>query len=149
MAPGGHIQTTLIVHPEGKAVGTELGANVLDLIKSRGLRLIDFWFTELGGRPWRLTLSADSLNSEVFANGIVVDGRQIGGTWEGLVAIRPDPSATFVDPTTAVPTLSILCDIVRASNIDYAEDSRSVLRRAEEYFRRTQVGSTWTLGVEV
>ncbi|MBI3548210.1 MAG: glutamine synthetase [Elusimicrobia bacterium] len=132
-----------------RAAAAEGPAAIYELVKTRGLRLIDFWFTELGGRPWRLSMSAESLNDAVFTNGIVVDGRQVGGTWEGLIAIMPDPAAFFLDPTVAVPTLSVMCDIVKASRADYLEDSRSVLKRAEEHFRRCQIGSTWNVGAEV
>ena len=118
-------------------------------VSDKGYGLVDFRFTELGGRPWRLSMSADALTPALFLNGIIVDGKQVGGTWEGLISIRPDAMAAFADPTAATPTLSIMCDIVRASGEVYLEDSRSVLKRADEHFRRTQVGAVWTVGAEV
>ena len=122
---------------------------VQELVKARGLKLIDFCFTELTGRPWRLTMSADSLNERTFSNGTVVDGRQVGGGWQGLMSILPDPSATFIDSTAATPTLTLVCDIVRAPRGSYPEDSRSVLKRAEAHFKAVEPGSSWTVGAEV
>ena len=118
-------------------------------IQARGVRIIDFWFTELSGRPWRLSMSADALTPAIFTNGIVVDGRQVGGSWEGLIAIIPDAAAAFGDPTTTTPTLSILCDIVRVSREAYPEDTRTVLRRAEAHFKTVQPGAVWGVGAEV
>jgi|CXWL01.1.fsa_nt_gi glutamine synthetase len=118
-------------------------------VSAKGYGLVDFRFTELSGRPWRLSMSADSLSPAVFSNGVIVDGKQVGGTWEGLISIRPDAASAFPDPRAASPTLSIMCDIVRASGEAYIEDSRSALKRAEAYFRLTQPGAVWAVGAEV
>ncbi len=118
-------------------------------VNAKGYGLVDFRFTELGGRPWRLSMSADTLTPELFSNGVIVDGRQVGGTWEGLISIRPDAASIFTDPTAATPTISIMCDIVRASGEEYVEDSRSALKRAEAHFKETQLGAVWTVGAEV
>lgn len=124
-------------------------AAIGEWLNNRAARLVDFWFTELGGRSWRLTINAECLGPEIFSNGVVVDGRQVGGSWEGLISLVPDPSALFIDPFASVPTLSILCGIRKASGEPYVEDCRSVLQRAEAHLSRHPVAASWAVGAEV
>ena len=122
---------------------------IADLCRERRIRLIDIWFTELGGRPWRLTLNAENLDDKMFRNGVLVDGKQVGGSWDGLIALVPDPAHSFVDPIATVPTLALFCDVRQASGEPYAQDPRSALKRTLRYFRRAWPGWTWNLGAEL
>ena len=119
------------------------------LVRERLLRIIDIWFTELGGRPWSLTLNAENIDERMFSNGVVVDGQQVGGTWKGLISLVPDPAHSFVDPLSTVPTLALICDVRCATGEPYLEDSRSVLKRALAYLRESRPGLIWNVGVEV
>ncbi len=127
----------------------EVVRSVLKRIHDRGIRVVDFWFTEMSGRPWRISMSAASLDERLFSSGVAVDGRSIGGSWEGLILILPDASAAYIDPVASVPTLSVLCDVADAgSRKTYSLDPRQALKRAEEHLRGVSAAERWSVGAE-
>jgi glutamine synthetase len=124
-------------------------AAALARVRSLGAKYADFWFTELSGRPWRITLAADKLDEAVFRSGIVLDGRSVGGSWEGLITLFPDPAAIFSDPSASAPTAALICDVgYPPAREGRAPDARRVLTRADALLRAA-TGAEVSLGVEV
>jgi glutamine synthetase len=63
--------------------------------------------------------------------------------------LMPDPSTAVLDPFTAAPTLSLVCEIVDpVTREPYSRDPRRVARRAEEYLRQTGIADTAYFGPE-
>ena len=64
--------------------------------------------------------------------------------------LYPDPTTAIMDPFTAEPTLSLVCDVRQpgAARATYSRDPRYVARKAEEYLRSTGVADTAFFGPE-
>jgi glutamine synthetase len=119
-----------------------------ELIRSRGLKFAEFWFTDLSGRPWRITMPADAVTPELFTQGLPLDGQPVGGTWDGVMLLLPRFDALYPDPTASAPTLAMFCDIHDpATREPLALEPRHVLARA---VRRVEdrLAGTLALGAE-
>ena len=63
--------------------------------------------------------------------------------------LMPDPATATLDPFTAAPTLSLVCEIADPHTGEpYARDPRRVARRAEEHLRETGIADTANFGPE-
>jgi glutamine synthetase len=101
------------------------------LIASRGLKFAELWFTDLEGRPWRIMMPTDAVNDRLFAHGLPLDGQPIGGSWDGVMRLRPKLDALYVDATASVPSLVMFCDILDPGGREpLALEPRHVLERA-------------------
>lgn len=101
------------------------------LIASRGLKFAELWFTDLGGRPWRIMMPTDAVSETLFAEGLPLDGQPIGGSWEGVMRLLPRLDAAYVDSTASVASLVMFCDIMEpAGGEALALEPRHVLTRA-------------------
>src|SRR5688572_33239128 len=85
---------------------------VAQLIRGRGLKFAEFWFTDLSGRPWRITMPTQALSESTFTGGLPLDGQPIGGSWNGVILMMPQLDAVYPDPTASAPTLAMFCDIL-------------------------------------
>jgi glutamine synthetase len=122
---------------------------LLDDVRARDLRMADLWFTELDGRPRRLSIPTRQLDAELFAAGIVLEGRNIGGAWEGLLLFKPDPVSARVDPVSTIPTISMICDVSGADSGEPSPaGSRHVLQRAEARLAASGAADSARIGVE-
>src|SRR5205809_552244 len=94
----------------------------------------------------------DELVEEVFEEGLGFDGSSIRG-WQPIHAsdmlVVPDPTTAVMDPFTALPTLSLICNIVDPlTKEDYSRDPRNIARKAEAYLKSTGIGDTAYFGPE-
>jgi glutamine synthetase len=66
--------------------------------------------------------------------------------------IIPDPTTAIMDPFTAIPTLSLICNIAHPGPAGrkkpYSRDPRYIARKAEEYLRSTGIADTSYFGPE-
>src|SRR3989442_9606649 len=63
--------------------------------------------------------------------------------------VVPDPTTAVMDPFTALPTLSLICNIVDPlTKEDYSRDPRNIARKAEAYLKSTGIGDTAYFGPE-
>lgn len=119
-----------------------------DLIRSRGLKFAEFWFTDLPGRPWRITMPAAELTPELFTDGLPLDGQPIGGAWDGLMTLLPRLDALYPDPTATSPALAMFCDVLDpAARRPLALEPRHVLEGAVRLVAARH-GGTLSLGAE-
>ena len=64
--------------------------------------------------------------------------------------LRPDPTTAFVDPFSAVPTLSIICDVIDPIlGTSYTRDPRYIAKKAENYLKATGIATTCYFGPEL
>lgn len=116
------------------------------LIQARGLRFADFWFTELSGRPWRITIPSEAVSETLFSAGLPLDGQPVGGSWDGVMILLVD--AVYADPTASAPTLAMVCDVLdTATRRPLALEPRHVLKSAERLLE-ARLGATLAVGVE-
>lgn len=121
---------------------------VARLISSRGLKFAEFWFTDLGGHPWRITMPADAVDERLFAAGLPLDGQPVGGAWDGVMLLMPRWDGVYADPTASTPTLAMFCDVLDpASGKALALEPRHVLDAAVRQVEGA-LGAKLVLGAE-
>ncbi|MGH3033371.1 MAG: type I glutamate--ammonia ligase [Gaiellaceae bacterium] len=114
--------------------------------------MVDLKFCDLLGTWQHMTLPVSAFDVSAFSEGLGFDGSSIRG-WQGIdesdMLLVPDPSTAVLDPFTAAPTLSLVCEIVDPTTGEpYARDPRRVARRAEEHLRETGIADTAQFGPE-
>jgi glutamine synthetase len=123
-------------------------AALKSLIASRGLKFAEFWFTDLAGRPWRITMPVDALTPELFEQGLPLDGQPVGGSWDGVMILQPRYDALYPDPTASAPTLAMFCDVLDpATREPLTLEPRHVLAEASQR-AETRLGARLVLGAE-
>src|SRR5262245_50286037 len=125
---------------------------VLELIKEKGIQMVDVRFTDLPGSWQHFTLPASMLSESDFSEGLGFDGSSIRGFQvinESDMLVFPDPTTAFVDPALKVPTLSIICDIRDPlTHQPYSRDPRYIARKAEAYLKESGIADTAYFGPE-
>jgi glutamine synthetase len=125
---------------------------ITDLIKERGIKVIDVKFTDLPGTWQHFSIPAETLDEDMVKEGLGFDGSSIRGFQainESDMLLIPDLSTAFVDPVLEVPTLSIICDIYDPITLEpYSRDPRFIAFKAEEYLKTTGVATTSYWGPE-
>ncbi len=127
--------------------------DVLRMIADKGIRMVDFKFTDVPGTWQHFSIPSRALDSSTFAEGIGFDGSSIRGFQqinESDMLLVPDPTTAILDPFTAEPTLSLICNVTQpgARRDPYSRDPRYIARKAEEYLKATGVADTAYFGPE-
>ena len=125
----------------GEHFMTARPADVLRMVQEKGIRMVDFKFTDVPGTWQHFSVPARVLDETLFAEGIGFDGSSIRGFQdinESDMLLVPDPGTAVLDPFTAEPTLSLICDVTQpgARREAYSRDPRYIARKAEAYLRR-------------
>lgn len=127
-------------------------AEVLKLAKESGVKIVDIKFTDLPGTWQHFSVPAHVLSEDLFEDGLPFDGSSIRGFQhinESDMLVIPDPETAFLDPFTAVPTLSLTCNIAHPDDKrPYSRDPRYIAQKAEEYLRSTGIADTAYFGPE-
>jgi glutamine synthetase len=128
------------------------GSDVLKYIKDKDIKYVDFRFTDPRGKWQHVTFDIAIVDDEVFSEGVMFDGSSIAG-WKAInesdMVMMPDPTTTCVDPFTAAPTLSIVCDILEPTTGEpYSRDPRGMAKKAEAYMKSTGIGDAIFFGPE-
>ncbi len=127
-------------------------SEVMKLIKDEGIQVIDLKFVDLPGLWQHFSVSAREFGEDAFNEGVGFDGSSIRGfqeIHESDMLLIPDPNATFVDPFTGVPTLSIICDVSDpVHNTLYSRDPRHVAKKAEAHLKKAGVAERAYFGPE-
>ncbi len=125
---------------------------VIQFIKDEKIQVIDLKFVDMPGLWQHFSVSAKEFGEDTFSEGVGFDGSSIRGfqmIHESDMLLVPDPNATFVDPFTTVPTLSIICDVRDpVSGKDYSRDPRHVARKAEAYLKSSGIAERAYFGPE-
>jgi len=128
------------------------GDTVLKTIAEKGVKFVDFRFTDTHGKQQHVTVPSHQVDEDTFVDGKMFDGSSIAG-WKGInesdMILMPDPSTAILDPFTDEPTINITCDIIEPTTMQgYERDPRSVARRAEEYLKSTGLADSALFGPE-
>jgi glutamine synthetase len=115
-------------------------------------QMVDLKFCDLLGTWQHMTLPVSAFDESAFDEGLGFDGSSIRG-WQGIsesdMLLMPDPSSAILDPFTAAPTLSLVCEIADPITREpYGKDPRGVAKRAEAYLRKTGIADTAYFGPE-
>ncbi|MFZ1325468.1 MAG: glutamate--ammonia ligase [Candidatus Contendobacter sp.] len=127
-------------------------ADVMKLVEEKGIKFVDYRFTDTRGKEQHVTVPISAFDEEVFEDGKMFDGSSIAG-WKGIqesdMILMPDPVTACVDPFFEEPTLLLTCDVIEPNTMQgYERDPRSLARRAEAYLKSTGVADTAYFGPE-
>jgi glutamine synthetase len=116
------------------------------------VNFVDLRFTDPRGKWQHLTMTAEFIDDDAFADGIMFDGSSIAG-WKAInesdMALIPDAGTAVMDPFSAQPALIMFCDVVEPSTGQpYLRDPRSIAKKAEAYLSSTGIGDTVYIGPE-
>src|SRR5882672_393428 len=123
----------------------------IKMAKERGARIVDLRFIDVPGLWQHFSIPAHDLNEELFSEGIGFDGSSIRGFQEineSDMLLMPDPSSAILDPFTAEPTLSLVCNVAQPGGAAYTRDPRYIARKAEEYLKSTGIADRAYFGPE-
>jgi glutamine synthetase len=125
--------------------------DVLKYAEKHGAKMIDCKFVDFLGTWQHITYPIWRLESGM-EEGFGFDGSSIRG-WAAInnsdMLMLPDPASAMIDPFLALPTLSLICDIVDPITREpYGRDPRSIAKKAEAYLRSTGIADTAYFGPE-
>ena len=125
---------------------------VLSLVESEGIEIVDFRFSDLPGLMQHYSMPAHELTLDVFEEGNGFDGSSIRGfqeIQESDMLLVPDPNTAVIDPFREHKTLNLNC-FVRdpVTGESYSHDPRYVAKKAEDYLVSTGVADTAYFGPE-
>jgi glutamine synthetase len=125
---------------------------VLALARELGLRIVDFKFVDLPGTWQHFSATVAELSEALFRDGIGFDGSSIRGfqaIHESDMLLVPDPATAVVDPACAVPTLSLICNVVDpVTRQPYPRDARHIAQKAEAYLKQSGLADVSYWGPE-
>jgi glutamine synthetase len=125
---------------------------VLEFAKKNKVQVVDLKFVDLLGTWQHFTVPASELTEDLFKDGSGLDGSSIRG-WKAInnsdMLLVPDPATACLDPFTAVPTLSLIGNVVDPiSRETYERDPRYIAQKAEKYLQSTKIGDISYWGPE-
>ena len=128
---------------------------VLQFAKTHGAKMVDFKFVDIPGTWQHFSVPMRELELETFVEGKAFDGSSVRGFQtinESDMLIIPDATTAIMDPFTAVPTLSLVCNVAHPGPVGrkkpYSRDPRYIARKAEEYLRSSGIADTSYFGPE-
>ena len=127
-------------------------AEVLDLIKEKEVKFVDFRFTDTKGKEQHVTVPAHTVDEDLFEEGKMFDGSSISG-WKGInesdMILLPDAASAVVDIFTDEVTMNLRCNVIEPSTMQgYDRCPRSLAERAEAYLKSTGIADTAFFGPE-
>jgi glutamine synthetase len=128
-------------------------ADVLRMAQEKGVRMVDFKFTDVPGTWQHFSVPVRALDTALFEDGVGFDGSSIRGFQEineSDMLLLPDPTTAVLDPFTAEPTLSLTCDVTQpgARRDPYTRDPRYIARKAERHLSASGIADTAYFGPE-
>ncbi len=126
--------------------------DVLALAKEKRAVMVDLKFMDFPGLWQHFGVPMHELEEASFEEGFGFDGSSIRG-WQPIHAsdmlVIPDPDSAVMDPFTAAPTLSLICNIVDPITKErYSRDPRNIAQKAEAYLKYTGIGEVAYYGPE-
>ncbi|MBI1732292.1 MAG: type I glutamate--ammonia ligase [Gammaproteobacteria bacterium] len=126
---------------------------LIKFTRENKVEIIDLKFVDLPGLWQHFSIPASGFTEDLFEEGIGFDGSSIRGfqkIQESDMLLFPDPDAFFLDPFTAVPTLSVICNVRDPlTGKPYSRDPRFVAQKAEQYLKTTGIADISYWGPEI
>lgn len=128
---------------------------VLQFAREHAAKMVDFKFVDLPGTWQHFSVPLHELEIETFVEGKAFDGSSLRGfqsIHESDMLIIPDPDSAIMDPFTAAPTLSLVCNVAHPGpgghKKPYSRDPRYIAQKAEGYLRSSGIADTSYFGPE-
>ncbi len=99
------------------------------------------------------SIPAEALTEDTFEEGIGFDGSSVVG-WRAIneadLLVVPQPETALIDPFTAQPTLTMVCNIQDpVTHQDYTRDPRNIARKAVSYMSSTGLADSCHVAPEL
>ncbi len=125
---------------------------VLEFANKNKSVMLDVKFMDFLGIWQHFSVPMSEVNEGIFEDGFGFDGSSIRG-WQPIHAsdmlVIPDSGTAVMDPFTAHPTLSMICNIVDPITKEkYSRDPRNISQKAEAYLKSTGIADTAYFGPE-
>ncbi len=125
---------------------------VLEMAKKNNAVMVDMKFMDYPGLWQHFTVPISELEESNFEEGYGFDGSSFRG-WQPINAsdmiVIPDPETAMMDPFTAMPTISMICDIADPITKErYSRDPRYIAHKAEAYLKSLGFADTAFFGAE-
>ena len=125
---------------------------VLEFAKKHKVQVVDLKFVDLIGTWQHFSVPVSELTEGLFKDGSGLDGSSIRG-WKAInnsdMLLVPDPDTARLDPFCAVPTLSLVGNVVDPITREtYDRDPRFIAQKAEKYLQSTKIGDISYWGPE-
>ncbi len=125
---------------------------VLEYAKKNKVQVVDLKFVDFPGTWQHFTIPIEELNEGTFKDGSGLDGSSIRG-WKAInnsdMLVVPDPVTAVLDPFTAVPTLSLIGNVMDPITREtYERDPRYIAQKAEKHLKSTKIGDISYWGPE-
>ena len=126
--------------------------DVMQLIKEKGVKIVDLKFIDLPGIWQHCSFYIDEISEKTITEGLAFDGSSIRG-WKAInesdMLMVPDPSSAFIDPFMEGPTLSMTCSIREPrTGQPYSRCPRVIASKALDYVKNSGVADTIYVGPE-
>ena len=107
-------------------------ADVMKLIEEKGIKFVDYRFTDTRGKEQHVTVPISAMDEDVFEDGKMFDGSSIAG-WKGIqesdMILMPDPATACIDPFFEEPTLLLTCDVIEPNTMPVSYTHLDVYKR--------------------
>ena len=118
---------------------------VLSEIKKGDYEYVDMRFTDPRGKLQHVTVMASEVDEGFLKSGWMFDGSSIAG-WKSInesdMKLMPDLDSGYLDPFYSEKTYCLHCNVVEPeSGKLYGRDPRSTAVKAEEYLKKTKIGT--------
>jgi glutamine synthetase len=125
---------------------------VLEFAKKNKVQVVDLKFVDFIGTWQHFSIPVNELTENLFKDGSGLDGSSIRG-WKAInnsdMLVVPDPATACLDPFCAVPTLSLVGNVVDPITREtYDRDPRYIAQKAEKYLQSTKLGDISYWGPE-
>ncbi len=125
---------------------------VIEFAKKHKVQVVDLKFVDLIGTWQHFSIPVSELTENLFKDGSGLDGSSIRG-WKAInnsdMLMVPDPATACLDPFCAVPTLSLIGNVVDPITREtYDRDPRHIAQKAERYLQSTKLGDMSYWGPE-
>ena len=134
------------------ALNTKSAKDVMSAISEHGIQIVDIKFTDLYGQWHHFSLPVEHFDEETFDEGLGFDGSSIRGfkTIESSdMVLIPDAATAFIDPACAMPTLSLIADVIEPLTREpFSRDPRQVAKKSVEYLKSTGIADAVYMGPE-
>ena len=120
---------------------------ILDLIKEKGIQMIDFKMVDINGQYRHVTIPAVHFSEKTLVEGIGFDASNYGYAVveKSDMVFIPDPDTAVIDPFCEIPTLSMSGNamiIDTPQNRPLAQYPRNIVLAAEQYMRDSGIADT-------
>ncbi len=120
---------------------------VMDLIKEKGILMVDFKMVDISGQFRHVTIPAENFTEDIMKSGIGFDASNYGYAVveKSDMVFIPDPDTALVDPFCEIPTLSMTGNamiIDKESNRPLNQYPRNIVLAAEQYLKDSGIADT-------